>query len=418
MARFPSFGKEIMKQAEELAAISEEPGILTRTFLTAQHKLAGEKVIGWMRAAGMTADFDAIGNVVGRYEGRAPGLPALLLGSHLDTVRDAGRYDGMLGVLSAIACVGELHRQGVRPAFAIEVFGFADEEGARFQSALSGSRAVAGTFDAARLDKRDNQGITMGEALRQFGLDPGRVATAARRADQALAYVELHIEQGPVLESQSVPLGVVTSIAGASRYAVEIAGDAGHAGTVPMTLRHDALAAAAEAVLLVERRCGQAPGLVGTVGRLSVAPGAINVIPGLVRFSLDIRAAEDDRRRQAVDDILRGLEAICRRRGLRLDVAQTHDNRSTACAPWIMAQLERAVAAQGVAPLSLPSGAGHDAMVLAELTDAGMLFVRCAGGVSHNPAESISMEDAEIGAAALLRFIRDFTPKPRVAATA
>jgi allantoate deiminase len=418
MPRPLSLGREIVKQAEELAAISEEPGILTRTFLTAQHKLAGEKVIGWMRAAGMTAEFDAIGNVVGRYEGCAPGLPALLLGSHLDTVRDAGRYDGMLGVLSAIAGVGELHRQGVRPAFAIEVFGFADEEGARFQSALSGSRAVAGTFDAARLDKRDSQGISMAEALRQFGLDPGRVATAARRADQALAYVELHIEQGPVLEARGVPLGVVTSIAGASRYAVEIAGEAGHAGTVPMTLRRDALAAAAETVLLVERRCGQVPGLVGTVGRLSVAPGAVNVIPGLVRFSLDIRAAEDDLRRQAVDDILRGLEAICQRRGLRLDAAQTHDNRSTACAPWIMAQLERAIAAQGVAPLSLPSGAGHDAMVLAELTDAGMLFVRCAGGVSHNPAESISMEDAEIGAAALLRFIRDFTPKPRVAATA
>jgi allantoate deiminase len=411
MTRLLSLGTEIMRQAEELAAISEEPGILSRTFLTPQHKLAGETVIGWMRAAGMTADFDAIGNVVGRYEGRVPGLPALLLGSHLDTVRDAGRYDGMLGVLTAIACVGELHRQGMRPAFAIEVFGFADEEGARFQSALSGSRAVAGTFDLARLDKRDAQGVSMGDALRQFGLDPGQIATAARRAEQVLAYVELHIEQGPVLEANAVPLGVVTSIAGASRYAIEIAGEAGHAGTVPMTLRRDALAGAAEAVLLVERRCGQVPGLVGTVGRLSVAPGAVNVIPGLVRFGLDIRAAEDGVRRQAVDDILRGLEAICRQRGLRLDAARTHDNPSTTCAPWVMAQIERAIAAQGVAPFSLPSGAGHDAMVLAELTDVGMLFVRCTGGISHNPAESISTEDAEIGAAALLRFIGDFAPK-------
>lgn len=413
-----SLGSAIMRQADELAAISEEPGLLTRTFLTAQHKLAGETVIGWMRDAGMTAAFDAIGNVVGRYEGRAPGLPALWLGSHLDTVRDAGRYDGMLGVLSAIACVGALNREGVRPPFAIEVFGFADEEGARFQSALSGSRAIAGTFDPASLEKRDADGINMGDALRRFGGDPAAIATAARRAEQALAYVELHIEQGPVLEAKGLPLGVVTAIAGASRYAVEVSGEAGHAGTVPMGLRRDALAAAAEAVLLVERRCGAVPGLVGTVGRFAVAPGAVNVIPGCAPFTLDIRAAEDSVRRTAVDDILRGLAAICRRRGVRLDVAQIDEHGSTACAPWIMAQIERAIAAQGVTPLALPSGAGHDAMALAGLVDVGMVFVRCKGGISHNPAEFISPEDAEIGAAALLRFIRDFAPKTALAARA
>lgn len=407
-----SLGSAIMRRADELAALSEEPGELTRTFLTAQHKRAGELVIGWMRDAGMTVDFDAIGNVVGRYEGHAPGLPALWLGSHLDTVRDAGRYDGMLGVLSAIACVGALNREGVRLPFAIEVFGFADEEGARFQSTLSGSRAIAGTFDPAVLEKRDADGISMADALRRFGGDPGDIATAARRAEHALAYVELHIEQGPVLEAKGLPLGVVTAIAGASRYAIEVAGEAGHAGTVPMGLRHDALAAAAEAVLLVEKRCAEAAGLVGTVGRLSAMPGAVNVIPGLVRFSLDIRAAEDGVRREAVDDILRGLEAICRRRGVRLDVAQTHDHGSTACAPWIMNQIERAISAQGVTPFALPSGAGHDAMALAGIVDVGMLFVRCKGGISHNPGESISTEDAEIGAAALLRFVRDFAPKP------
>jgi len=406
-----SLASAIMRQVDELAAISEEPGLLTRTFLTAQHKRAGEAVIGWMRDAGMAAAFDAIGNVVGRYEGRSPGLPALWLGSHLDTVRDAGRYDGMLGVLSAIACVGALKHEGVRLPFAIEVFGFADEEGARFQSALSGSRAIAGTFDPASLEKRDGDGVSMGDALRRFGGDPAAIATVGRRAEQALAYVELHIEQGPVLEAKGMPLGVVTAIAGASRYAIEIAGKAGHAGTVPMGLRHDALVAAAEAVLLVEKRCAEAPGLVGTVGRLSAMPGAVNVIPGLVRFSLDIRAAEDGVRRAAVDDILRGLEAICRRRGVQLDVGPIHEHGSTACAPWITAQIERAIAAQGVTPLALPSGAGHDAMALAGLVDVGMLFVRCKGGISHNPAEAISMEDAEIGAAALLRFIRDFAPK-------
>jgi len=390
-----SLASAIMRQVDELAAISEEPGLLTRTFLTAQHKRAGEAVIGWMRDAGMAAAFDAIGNVVGRYEGRSPGLPALWLGSHLDTVRDAGRYDGMLGVLSAIACVGALKHEGVRLPFAIEVFGFADEEGARFQSALSGSRAIAGTFDPASLEKRDGDGVSMGDALRRFGGDPAAIATVGRRAEQALAYVELHIEQGPVLEAKGMPLGVVTAIAGASRYAIEIAGKAGHAGTV----------------LLVEKRCAEAPGLVGTVGRLSAMPGAVNVIPGLVRFSLDIRAAEDGVRRAAVDDILRGLEAICRRRGVQLDVGPIHEHGSTACAPWITAQIERAIAAQGVTPLALPSGAGHDAMALAGLVDVGMLFVRCKGGISHNPAEAISMEDAEIGAAALLRFIRDFAPK-------
>ncbi|HXY99425.1 MAG TPA: allantoate amidohydrolase [Stellaceae bacterium] len=403
-------GAEIMQRVEELAAITEEPGKLTRTFLTAEHRRAGETVIGWMRGAGMTADFDAIGNVVGRYEGSSPGLPALLLGSHLDTVRDAGRYDGMLGVISAIACIGALNRQGIRPAFAIEVFGFGDEEGVRFQSTLLGSRAVAGTFDAALLEKRDAQGISLREALRGFGLDPDRVATAARRREEALAYVELHIEQGPVLEAEDLALGVVTSIAGASRYAVTLTGEAGHAGTVPMALRHDTLAAAAEAVLLVERRCAQGARLVGTVGQIAVAPGAINVIPGRAAFSLDLRAAEDEERRRAAGDILGGLEAICARRGVGLEVTETHDGPAARCAPWLMAQLERAVAAQGLAVRRLPSGAGHDAMALAALTDIGMLFVRCRGGISHNPAEAIAGEDAEIGAAALLHFIRHFAP--------
>jgi hydantoinase/carbamoylase family amidase len=205
-------------------------------------------------------------------------------------------------------------------------------------------------------------------------------------------------------------LGIVTSIAGASRYAVEIAGSAGHAGTVPMALRRDALAAAAEAVLAIERRCSDRPGLVGTVGQVSVAPGAVNVIPGLARFSLDIRAAEDGDRRQAEEDVLREIEALCRRRSLELRVTRTHDSASTACAPWLMAQLEASVAAQGATSIRLPSGAGHDAMALAALTDVGMLFVRCAGGISHNPAESITPEDAEIGARALLHFIRHFQP--------
>jgi allantoate deiminase len=406
-------GTEIMRRAEALAGITEEPGRLTRSFLTPEHKRAGEMVIGWMRAAGMSAGFDAIGNVAGRYEARTPGAPALLLGSHLDTVRDAGRYDGILGVLSAIACVEELNRRGERLDFALEVFGFGDEEGVRFQSTLLGSRAVAGRFDKALLERRDAGGVSLREALLAFGLEPERIATAARRPQQALAYVELHIEQGPVLETEGLPLGVVTSIAGASRYAVTLTGEAGHAGTVPMGLRRDALAAAAEAVLLVERRCAGAPGLVGTVGRIAAQPGAINVIPGRAEFTLDIRAAEDEERRRAAEDILSGIEDICRRRGVTLERAQTHDNAAAACAPWLMAQLDRAVAARGIPIRHLPSGAGHDAMVMTAIAEIGMLFVRCGRGISHNPAEMITAADAELGAVVLLDFICHFTPEAR-----
>lgn len=407
-----SLGREIMGWADDLAAVTETPGSLTRTFLTPQHRKAADLVIGWMKAAGMSARLDAIGNVVGRYEGDAPNRPALLLGSHLDTVRDAGRYDGMLGVLTAIACVGALHREGTRLPFAIEIFGFGDEEGVRFQSTLIGSRAVAGTFDPALLAKADAQGITLADALRHFGLDPARIPEAARRRDDALAYVELHIEQGPVLEAKGLPLGVVTSIAGVGRYTMEITGQAGHAGTVPMGLRRDALTAAAEAVVAIERCCAEhRGGVVGTVGQLVVSPGATNVIPGRVRFSLDIRAARDEDRREATDLVIERLHGICDRRGLRLDVTKTHENSATACAPWLMEEIGAAISAEGIAPLHLLSGAGHDAMALADLCDVGMLFVRCAGGISHNPAEQITTEDADIGARALLRFIRHFTPR-------
>lgn len=403
-------GEQLLARANELAAFSEEEGALTRTFLTPQHRAAGEQVIRWTRAAGMTADFDAIGNVVGRYEGTRPAQPALVLGSHLDTVRNAGRYDGMLGVLTAVACVAELDTRGERLPFAIEVIGFGDEEGTRFQAALLGSRAIAGTFDPAVLARMDARGITLAEAMRAFGLDPAQIETLARRRREVLAYVELHIEQGPVLEAENLPVGIVTSIAGATRAAVELTGEAGHAGTVPMALRRDALAAAAEIVLAVERYCAARPGLVGTVGQLLASPGAVNVIPGRVCLSLDIRAAEDTLRRAAVTDLFAEIEAIGHRRRIAVAVSKTHDSPSTRCASWLIEQLERAVMAQGIPPRRLSSGAGHDAMAMAALTDVGMLFVRCKGGISHNPVESITAQDAEIGARVLLEFIRNFQP--------
>jgi allantoate deiminase len=351
--------------------------------------------------------------VVGRYEGRTPGLPALVLGSHLDTVRDAGKYDGMLGVVTAIACVKALHARGERLDFAVQVVGFGDEEGVRFQSTLLGSRALAGTFDPAFLDLRDADGITVAQALRDFGLDPARIGEAALPRDQILAYAELHIEQGPVLEAEGLPLGVVTSIAGATRLVVRIAGMAGHAGTVPMAGRRDALAAAAEAILAVERECAGVAGLVGTVGKIEALPGAINVIPGEARFTVDIRAGEDPPRRAAVERVTAAIRDICARRGVDLTIDETHESDACPCAPWLIEQIGQAVAGEGVPVRRLPSGAGHDAMAMIDIADVGMMFVRCTAGISHNPAESISVEDAAAGARALLRFIRDFTPRPR-----
>ncbi|HUB94425.1 MAG TPA: allantoate amidohydrolase [Stellaceae bacterium] len=407
-----NFGEQILARAKELAAISEDDGALTRLFLSPQHKAANDRVAGWMRDASLSARVDPIGNLVGRYEGETPGLPAVMLGSHLDTVRDAGMYDGMLGVLTAISCVEALARQGRRLPFAIEVIGFADEEGVRFGSAMQGSHAIAGTFDPARLTMQDAAGIAMSTALEEFGLDPTAVSGAARRRQDILAYVELHIEQGPVLERHGLPVGIVTSINGVTRLEVTLLGHAGHAGTVPMDQRQDALAAAAECVLAVEARCRAESGLVGTVGVLHASPGAINVIPGEAHFFVDLRAPEDAPRRAAVEDVQSAIAAIAARRGVTQRSRVVHELAAAPCAPWLMGQIERAVEAEAIVPFRLPSGAGHDGMVIKTIADIGMIFVRCAGGVSHNPAESITAADAEAGARVLLRFLEAFKPEP------
>ncbi len=292
--------QRISDRCDELGRLSELDGGLTRVFLSPEQKQASERVLRWMRDAGMAAQLDAIGNCAGRYEGERPGLPCLMLGSHLDTVRDAGKYDGMLGVISAIECVSALNALSVRLPFAIEVVGFGDEEGVRFGSTLLGSRAVAGAFDFGLLDKEDANGTTMRDALRGFGLDPAQIAAIARKPTDVLAYAELHIEQGPVLEAEGLATGVVTAINGGNRFSIELNGMAGHAGTVPMGLRRDALAAAAECVVAVERIAASMPDIVGTVGRLEALPGAMNVIPGKVRFSLDVRAPTDEKRHAAV----------------------------------------------------------------------------------------------------------------------
>ena len=400
-----------MARLEQLATFSEEADCLTRTYLTAQQRAAGKQLIAWMQEAGMQAGFDPVGNVVGRYEGQQANAPALLIGSHFDTVRNAGKYDGGLGIISAISCIKTLHDAGESLPFAIEVLAFADEEGVRFGATLLGSRAIAGSFDFTLLDNADNAGITMAEAIREYGLDPANIASAARTPGQALAYIEVHIEQGPVLLSEALPVGIVTAIAGASRFQIIVQGQAGHAGTVPMSLRHDAATAAAEALLFIEQRCqqDQTNGLVGTVGQLQIPNGATNVIPGNAEFTIDIRAGDDTLRTTAVNDVIVELHAIGERRGVEFKITKTHDASACSCAPWLTAQLESAVSSQGISPRFLPSGAGHDAMAMAKLTDVAMLFVRCGnGGISHHPDEIMTVEDAEISTAVLLDFIRGF----------
>ena len=399
-----------MQRCDALARYSELPGGLTRVFLSPEGRAAGDAVLGWMREAGMQASLDAMGNAVGRYEGERAGLPSLMLGSHLDTVRDAGRYDGMLGVISAIECVDTLNRQKKKLPFAIEVIGFGDEEGVRFGTTLLGSRAIAGTLSPEVLETRDAGGKSISGALREFGLNPEQLSKVSRKKGEVLAYAELHIEQGPVLEAEGLPVGVVTAINGFSRLRVTLRGEAGHAGTVPMPLRRDALAASAACVVMVERVAKNVPELVGTVGRIEARPGAINVIPGEAQFTVDLRAPLDSVRQEALAEVESEIARIAAARKVEATVESLQDFGSSACAPWLMRQFERAVEARGVRVRRLPSGAGHDGMAIKAIADIAMLFVRCKRGISHNPAESITQHDARIGAEVLLRFMEEFKP--------
>lgn len=404
-----ALGERIMAWADALAAHTEQPGMLTRTYLTEAHHGAAAQLTAWMEAAGMTVRRDAAGNVIGRYEGAQPDAPVLLTGSHFDTVRDAGRYDGNLGVLLPIACVAEWNREGRRFPFAIEVVGFAEEEGVRFKATLLGSRAIAGTFDRNVLDNVDDSGLTMREAMRAAGFDPARLDSAAFARERVVGFVEVHIEQGPVLLNEGLPVGVVTAISGATRFIVELEGLAGHAGTVPMDMRRDAAMAGAEIGLYIERRCGGTPGLVGTVGQFNVPNGATNVVPGRAVFSIDIRAGDDAVREAAVADVLAEIERVCARRQVRAQIRKTHEATSVPCADWLQRQWAAAIARQGLPLRHLPSGAGHDAMAIAAIADVAMLFVRCGnGGISHHPTETMTTEDAATAAAVFRDFVEHF----------
>ena len=402
------YGAPALERLEALAAISDEPDRLTRLYLSNSHLRAIGIVADWMREAGMEIRIDAVGNVIGRYEGLRPAAPALLMGSHIDTVSDAGKYDGNLGVVAAIAVVAELNRRRQRFSFAIEVLAFGDEEGVRFPSTLLGSRAVAGTAPAAMLEARDKNGISIEQALSALHPHRPSLASAAFSRDKCLGYVEIHIEQGPVLETEGLALGIVTAINGAGRFKLTLDGTAGHSGTVPMALRHDALVAAAEIIMAVESKARATPELVATVGFLHVEPGAVNVIPGRVVLKIDIRGPEDAVRLQASRDIIAKAEEIARARGIALAFEQFHEAPVVRCDPALVGLLSGSVARLGHEPRLLRSGAGHDAMIVASLCPVVMLFTRCAGGISHNPAESATVEDIDAAIRVLLAFVSDF----------
>ena len=398
----------IQERLDALAAVSADAGAITRLYLTPEQARAEVLVSGWMREAGLAVRRDAVGNLIGRIEGPVAGGPALVIGSHLDTVRNAGRYDGPLGVMAGIACVEALAREGTRLSHALEVVGFADEEGVRFGATLTGSRAFAGHLDMTALRTMDQDGTTLAAAMRAYGLDPTRKGDAARRPSDILGYVEMHIEQGPMLERAGLAVGLVTAISGASRLEFTLVGEAGHAGTVAMGERRDAVTGAAECVLAIEARCRGEEHLVGTVGRIQVLPGAVNTIPGQVRFSLDLRAPDDGQRARALADIDAACKRIAVRRRLGLGYTLLHEANAVPCDPGLTALICEAITAEGHSLLSLPSGAGHDGMAVAAISPIAMLIVRCRGGVSHNPAEFASLPDIEAATRVLLRTVRRF----------
>ena len=395
----------LMQRIEILAAISEEPDMLVRRSLTPAMRHAQDLVADWFRRAGLEVREDALGNLIGRLEGADPACGTFLLGSHLDTVRDAGKYDGPIGVLTALAALERLHDEGRVLQFAVEVIAFTDEEGLRFQTSYLGSAAVAGVFRPEWLTATDPDGISVAEALRDYGGDPTAVADCARLPEDVRGYCEVHIEQGPVLEACGLPVGVVTGIAGQDRVNVTFQGTPGHAGTVPMALRRDALCAAAEWILAVEGLAWAPEGVVATVGQVAVHPGASNVIPGEVVLSLDLRHQDDAVRGRAEVDLRMEATAIAARRRVDVHWRPLQSSAAVPCAPVLVDALATAIEACGFTLCKLASGAGHDAVPLSKLTDVAMLFVRCTGGISHNPAESVTEADVETAIDVLYRFL-------------
>jgi allantoate deiminase len=385
-----SRAQEVLSRCQTLALLTEDPPRICRTFLSPPMRACHRQIEDWMRPLGMTVTIDAAGNLRGLYPGAKGAAHTLLIGSHLDTVPDAGAYDGILGVMLAISLVESL--AGRRLPFAIDVLGFSEEEGVRFGVPFIGSRALVGSLDEDLLSLRDSQNISVQKAILSYGLDPTKIPAASLH-EGALGYLEFHIEQGPVLEHKELSLGIVEAIAGQTRMELVFTGFASHAGTTPMSLRRDALAAAAEWTLEVEKTACNIPGLVATVGALQAKPGATNVIAGECRATLDVRHASDATRTQSVDAFLRSAAEIAKRRRISLASSTKLLQAATPMDSFLVRKIEAAVAQSGITPYRMPSGAGHDAMILAEKIPSAMIFLRSPGGISHNPDESVLVED-------------------------
>lgn len=407
-----SRGERIVALAGKLAEWSETPDGLTCTYLTPTHRAVAAELKTWMQEIGLNARIDGVGNVVGRYASREPDARTLIVGSHYDTVRNAGNYDGRLGILAGLVALDDIVRRGKTLPFHVELIAFSEEEGVRFSAPYIGSSAIAGSFDRKLLQRRDASGQSLADVIYKTGFDPETIGSLARKPQDLAGYLEVHIEQGPVLLGGNLPVGIVTGIAGAYRFEVGITGTAGHAGTVPMDMRRDAGAAAAEMILAVEDRCSRTAGLVGTVGRINVPDGAINVIPGRCDFTLDVRSGDDKILDAAAADIRAEFSRIAKRRDVVVNMTEVQHHQAVPCAPHVQDQLARAVERAGIVPRYLPSGAGHDAAVFGGVTDIGMLFVRCGnGGVSHSPLETVTAQDADVAARILIDTIENFRPR-------
>ena len=399
--------REVIRWCRQLAKLSEDPDNTTRTFLCKPMRDVHTALAAWMARVGMSVRVDAIGNIRGVYPPRVPPVPGavmprLFIGSHLDTVPNAGAFDGVLGVVLGVALIEMVGER--RFPFAIEVVGFSDEEGVRFGVPFLGSRALAGTFDPALLDRTDVTGCSLRDAVRRFGLDPNRIPDA-QAAASALGYLEFHIEQGPILETLDRSLAVVDVISGQTRAELTFEGAAGHAGTTPMSMRKDALACAAAWITEVEREAVATPGLVATVGRIAIDPSAANVVPGRAVLTLDVRHSDDSIRTAAVERLSNAAEETAGRRGLKMVWEQRVDQPSVAMDADIVMMLEHAIEGPGVTAHRMSSGAGHDAMIVAATMPAGLLFLRCEGGISHHPAENVREEDVAEALNAGLRFL-------------
>lgn len=397
----------VMERCDDLGRISQSPNYVDRRYLSNEHKQANQTVSKWMKQAQMRTWQDGSGNVWGRYESTNPKAKSLLLGSHLDTVVNGGKYDGMLGVLVPIALIMLLSQQHKTFPFHIDIVGFCDEEGTRFGSTLLGSRALSGKWEESWADLCDEDGISLRQAMLNFGLNFDDIHLSTIPSSAFHAFIELHIEQGPVLEQQDLPVGIVSGIAGAKRLILDVIGMAGHAGTVPMNTRQDSLVGVSEMIVSVEKSAVQA-GIVASVGRIENKPNAVNVISGNTSFSLDIRSDNDNLRDVTLDKILTNFKSIASNRNLKIRWEMTHSAPAVLCDPQLTNALNEATQRANIRPFHLLSGAGHDAMAMAEICPIGMLFTRCYKGISHHPAEAIQSTDVAASVKVLLNFIEGF----------